>query len=70
MNTDGFILHVKPEDVYEDFSGDVELRDNAPNYEVSRSLPIWKKEKCDPTNKSGIEWKNNKKVLDERCTAI
>ena len=36
MDTDSFIMHIKPEDFYEDIPNDVEKRLDTSNYEVNR----------------------------------
>ena len=36
MDTDTFIIHIKTEDFYKDFAGDVEKRFDTPNYEDNR----------------------------------
>ena len=42
MDTDGFIIYIKTEDVYKDIANDVEKRFDTSNYEVDKPLPIGK----------------------------
>ena len=42
MDTDGFIINIKTEYVYEDIADDVEKRFDISNYEVNRPLPTGK----------------------------
>ena len=42
MNMDSFIVHLIPEDMYEDLAGDVKQRISRSNYQVERQLPIVK----------------------------
>ena len=42
MDTDSFIVHVKPEDIYKDIARDAEIRFDASNYEIDRLLPMGK----------------------------
>ena len=44
-DTDSFIVHVKSEDVNEQFAEEVEQRFDTSNYEVERPLPIGEKNK-------------------------
>ena len=44
-DTDGFIMHIKTEDFYEDNANDVENRFDTSNYEVDRPLPKGKNKK-------------------------
>ena len=44
-DADGFIVHVKFEDVYADFPGDVEKIFDTSSYEVERLLTIRKNKK-------------------------
>ena len=39
-DTESFIVHIQPEDVYADFAGDFEMRFDTSNYAVDRPLPI------------------------------
>ena len=45
MDTDGFIVNIKTEDVYEDIADDVEKKFDTSNYEINRLLPIRKNKK-------------------------
>ena len=45
MDTDSFLMNIKREDFYKDFSNDVEKRFDTSNYEVNRPLPIGKNKK-------------------------
>ena len=45
MDTDTFIIQMKPEDVSEDIANDVEKRFDASKYEVNRPLPTGKNKK-------------------------
>ena len=45
MDTDSFIMNIKTNDFYKDFSNDVENRFDTSNYEVSRPLPTGKNKK-------------------------
>ena len=38
MDTDSFIVHVKPDDIYKDIAEDVEARFDTTNYELERLL--------------------------------
>ena len=38
MNTDSFIVHIKPDDIYKDIA-DVETRFDISNFEIDRPLP-------------------------------
>ena len=38
MDTDGFIVHIKTEDMYKDIAEDVETRFNTSNFELDRPL--------------------------------
>ena len=42
MDTDSFIVHVKPEDIYKDIARDAETIFGASNYEIDRLLPMGK----------------------------
>ena len=39
MDTDSFMVYIKPEDIYSDFSKDVETRFDASNYQLDIPLP-------------------------------
>ena len=45
MDTDSFIMNIKTNDFYKDFSNDVENRFDTSNYEVNRPLPTGKHKK-------------------------
>ena len=45
VDTDGFIMHIKTEDFYEDIANDIEKRFDTSNYEVNRPLPTGKNKK-------------------------
>ena len=45
MDTDSFIVHVEPEDIYKDIAEDVETGFDASDYELDRPLPKGKNEK-------------------------
>ena len=45
MDTDSFIMHIKTEDFYIDFSDDFKKRFDTSNYEVNRPLPTGKNKK-------------------------
>ena len=45
MDTDNFIVYIKPEDIYTDITRDVKTRFNTSNYELDRPLPKIKNEK-------------------------
>ena len=45
MDTDGFIIYIKTEDISEDIAGDVEKRFDISNFEVDRPLSTRKNEK-------------------------
>ena len=34
-----FVVHIKTDDIYKDIAEDVEIRFNAPNYKLKRTLP-------------------------------
>ena len=40
MDADSFIMHIKPENVYEDIAKDVEKKYDTSNYTVERPLPV------------------------------
>ena len=44
-DTEGSIVHVKPENVHANFAGDVETMIDTSNYEVDRPLPTGKNKK-------------------------
>ena len=50
MDTDGFIVYTKPDDIYKDIAQDVETRFDTSNYELDRPLPIGKKLKSNWIN--------------------
>ena len=50
MDTDGFIIHIKTKDFYEDIPNDVKKRFDTSNYEVDRSLPTGENKKTDCIN--------------------
>ena len=45
MNTDGFIIHIKTDDIYKDIAEDVETRSDTSNYELDKPLPKGKNKK-------------------------
>ena len=45
MDTDSFIMNIKTQDFYKDFSNDIEKRFDRSNYEVDRPLPTGKNKK-------------------------
>ena len=45
MDTDSFIMNIKTQDFYKDFSNDLEKRFDRSNYEVDRPLPTGKNKK-------------------------
>ena len=45
MDTDSFIVYIKPEDIYTDISKDVERRLDTLNDELGRPLLQWKSKK-------------------------
>ena len=45
MDTDSFIMNIKPEDFYKDIANDVEKRFDTSNYVVNRPLPTGKNKK-------------------------
>ena len=54
MDTDSFIMHIKPEDFYEDIPNDVEKRLDTSNYEVNRPLPTGKNKKKNGLRKNKL----------------
>ena len=44
MDTDSFIVYIKPDDIYKDIAEDIETRFYSSNYELDRPLPKRKKE--------------------------
>ena len=42
MDIDSFIIHIKTEDIYEDFADEVQKRFDTSNYELNRPLPTGK----------------------------
>ena len=58
MDTDGFIVYIKTDDIYKDIAEDVETRSGASNCELERPLPKGKNKKV-----SGlIRQKNNDRI--------
>ena len=45
MDTDGFIVHVKTDNIYKDIAEDVETRFDTSNFEIHRPLPKGKNKK-------------------------
>ena len=45
IDTESYTIHIKTEDVYEDFANDVEKEFDTSNYEVNRPLPTEKNKK-------------------------
>ena len=45
MDTEGFIIHVKPEHIYKDIAEDVEKRSDTSKFKIDRPLPIAKNNK-------------------------
>ena len=45
MDTDSFIVYIKPDDIYKDIAEDVETRFDTSNYELDRPLPKGKNKK-------------------------
>ena len=45
MDTDSFVMHIKPNDFYKDIANNVENRFDTSNYEVNRPLPTGKNKK-------------------------
>ena len=45
LDTAGFIVYIKTDDIYEDIPESVEIRFNTSNYESFRQLPEWKNKK-------------------------
>ena len=45
FDTDGFIVHVKTDDIYKDITEDVETRFETSNFEINWPLPKWKNKK-------------------------
>ena len=43
--TDGFIVHVKTDNIYKDIAEDVEKRFDTSNFKIDRPLPIGKNKK-------------------------
>ena len=39
MDTDSFIVYIKPDDIYKDITEDVETRCDTSNYKLDRPLP-------------------------------
>ena len=57
MDTDSFIVYIKPEDIYIDISKDVERRLDTLNDELGRSLLQWKSKKLIRLKKYELEAK-------------
>ena len=45
VDTEGFIIHVKPEHIYKDIAEDVEKRSDTSKFKIDRPLPIAKNNK-------------------------
>ena len=58
MDTDGFIVHVKTDDIYKDITKDVEARFDTSNFEADRSLPKGKISKGNWTSERWIRSSN------------
>ena len=57
MDTDSFIVYIKPEDIYIDISKDVERRLDTLNDELGRPLLQWKSKKLIKLMKYELEAK-------------
>ena len=57
MDTDSFIVYIKPEDIYTDISKDVERRLDTLNDELGRPLLQWKSKKLIKLMKYELEAK-------------
>ena len=54
MDTDSFIVHIKPKDFYKDIANDVEIRFDTSNCKFNRPLPTGKNEKVIGLIKDGL----------------
>ena len=50
MDKDGFIVHVKTDDIYKDIAEDVETRYETSKFELERPLPKGENEKSNSIN--------------------
>ena len=50
MDTDGFIVYTKKDDIYKDIAADVETRFDTSSYELDRLLPKGKNKKSNWIN--------------------
>ena len=60
MDTDSFIINIKPEDLYKDIADDVKKRFDTSHYEVNRPLPTGKNKNVIELMKDELGGKNLK----------
>ena len=51
MDTDGFIVYIKTDDIYKNIAEDIETRFDTSNFELDRPLPKGKNKKVIGLNK-------------------
>ena len=67
MDTDGFIVYIKTDDIYKDTAEDVETRLDTSNYELDKPLPKEKNKKLIGLMKDNIGGKIMKKFVGLRA---
>ena len=73
MDTDSFIVYIKPEDIYPDITRDVRTRFNTSNYKLDRPLPKIKNKKGIDLMKGKLGGNNNtedNKVKDTKKCVV
>ena len=63
MDTDSFIINIKPEDLYKDIADDVKKRFDASHYEGNRPLPTGKNKNVIELMKDELGGKNLKEFV-------
>ena len=69
MDTDGFIVYIKTDDIYKDIAEDIVTRFDTCNYELERPLPKGKNKKAIGLMKDELGGKIMKKFLGLRAKA-
>ena len=69
MDTDGFIVYIKTDDIYKDIAEDIVTRFDTCNYELERPLPKGKNKKAIGLMKDELGGKIMKKLLGLRAKA-
>ena len=67
MDTDGFIVYIKTDDIYKDTAEDVEIRLDTSNYELDKPLPKEKNKKLIGLMKDNVGGKIMKKFVGLRA---